>query len=87
LRFCSRYEVLFVDPRLTESGLADLRRRNASSHSASLNTGRETVVWGGKMPSAGRTEQLRITAIWMNQAGRWQQVARHANVVPERSSP
>jgi ketosteroid isomerase-like protein len=46
--------------------------------------GRETVVWGGKMPNAGRTEQLRITAIWMKQAGRWQQVARHANVVPDR---
>ena len=48
--------------------------------------GRETVVWGGKMPNAGRTEQLRITAVWMNQEGRWQQVARHANIVPERSS-
>jgi uncharacterized protein (TIGR02246 family) len=46
--------------------------------------GRETVVWGGKMPNAGRTEQLRITAIWMKQNGRWQQVARHANIVPER---
>jgi hypothetical protein len=46
--------------------------------------GRETVLWGGKMPNAGRTERLRITAIWMNQQGRWQQVARHANVVPER---
>jgi ketosteroid isomerase-like protein len=43
--------------------------------------GRETVVWGGKMPNAGQTEQLRFTAIWKNQAGRWQQVARHANVV------
>lgn len=46
--------------------------------------GRETVVWGGKMPNAGRTERLRITAIWMRQQGRWQQVARHANIVPER---
>ena len=46
--------------------------------------GRETVVWGGKMPNAGRTERLRITAIWMRQHGRWQQVARHANIVPER---
>jgi ketosteroid isomerase-like protein len=42
--------------------------------------GRETVVWGGKMPNAGRTEQLRITAVWMKQAGRWQQVARHAHI-------
>jgi ketosteroid isomerase-like protein len=46
--------------------------------------GRETVQWGGKMPNAGRTEQLRITAIWMKDGDRWQQVARHANVVPER---
>ena len=44
--------------------------------------GRETVTWGGKMPGAGREDQLRITAIWMRQAGRWQQVARHANIVP-----
>ena len=40
--------------------------------------------WGGTMPNAGRTERLRITAIWMWQQGRWQQVARHANIVPER---
>ena len=46
--------------------------------------GRETVIWGGKMPNAGRTELLRFTAIWMKQSGRWQQIARHANVVPER---
>jgi ketosteroid isomerase-like protein len=46
--------------------------------------GRETVIWGGKMPNAGRTERLRITAIWMKQQDRWQQVARHANVVPEK---
>ena len=46
--------------------------------------GRETVHWGGKMPNAGRTERLRITAIWMKRADRWQQVARHANIVPER---
>jgi ketosteroid isomerase-like protein len=46
--------------------------------------GRETVLWGGKMPNAGRTEQLRITAVWMKQRNRWQQVARHANIVPER---
>ena len=48
--------------------------------------GRETVTWGGKMPNAGQTEQLRITAIWMERDGRWQQVARHANVVPVVSS-
>jgi len=45
--------------------------------------GSETVVWGGKMPNAGKTEQLRFTAIWMKQQGRFQEVARHANVVPQ----
>ncbi|MEO8075429.1 MAG: nuclear transport factor 2 family protein [Acidobacteriota bacterium] len=44
--------------------------------------GAETVVWGGKMPNAGKTERLRFTGIWMKQQGRWQQVARHANIVP-----
>ncbi len=45
--------------------------------------GSETVVWGGKMPNAGKTEHLRFTGIWMKQNGRWQQVARHANIVPQ----
>jgi len=45
--------------------------------------GSETVVWGGKMPNAGKTDHLRITAVWMKQQGRWQEVARHANIVPE----
>ncbi len=44
--------------------------------------GTETVVWGGKMPNAGKTEHLRFTGIWMKQQGHWQQVARHANIVP-----
>lgn len=45
--------------------------------------GPETVVWGGKMPNAGKTEHLRFTAVWMKQHGRWQEVARHANIVPQ----
>jgi ketosteroid isomerase-like protein len=45
--------------------------------------GSETVVWGGGMPNAGKTEQLRFTAIWMKQQGRFQEVARHANIVPQ----
>ncbi len=45
--------------------------------------GRETVVWGGRMPNAGKTELLRFTGVWMRQRGRWQQVARHADVVPD----
>jgi uncharacterized protein (TIGR02246 family) len=44
--------------------------------------GSETVVWGGKMPNAGKAEHLRFTAVWMNRQGRWQEVARHANIVP-----
>jgi len=46
--------------------------------------GSETVVWGGRMPNFGKTEHLRFTGIWMKQGGRWQQVARHANVVPQQ---
>jgi ketosteroid isomerase-like protein len=45
--------------------------------------GSENVTWGGKMPNAGKVEQLRFTGVWMKQGGRWQQVARHANVVPQ----
>ncbi len=45
--------------------------------------GSEVVVWGGKMPNAGKTEHLRFTGIWIKQSGRWQEVARHANVVPQ----
>ncbi len=45
--------------------------------------GSETVVWGGGMPNAGKTERLRFTSVWMLQSGRWQQIARHANVVPQ----
>ncbi len=44
--------------------------------------GSETVAWGGKMPNAGKTERLRFTAVWMKQGGRWQEVARHANILP-----
>jgi hypothetical protein len=46
--------------------------------------GSETVVWGGKMPNAGKTEHLRFTGIWMKQRGRWQEIARHANIVPQQ---
>ena len=47
--------------------------------------GNETVLWGGKMPNAGKTEHLRFTGIWMKQNGRWKEVARHANIVPQQS--
>lgn len=45
--------------------------------------GSETVTWGGQMPNAGKVENLRFTGIWMKQQGRWQEVARHANIVPQ----
>lgn len=43
--------------------------------------GSENVEWSGKMPLAGKILSLRYTAIWLNTAGKWQEVARHANVV------
>jgi Domain of unknown function (DUF4440) len=48
-----------------------------------ITAGNETVVWGGKMPNAGKTEHLRFTGVWMRQGGRWQEVARHANILPQ----
>ena len=48
--------------------------------------GREVVVWGGRMPNAGKSENLRFTAVWMKQGGRWQQIARHANIVPPQAA-
>jgi len=43
--------------------------------------GRETVVWAGKMPNAGRVSRLRFTGVWARRNGHWQQVARHANII------
>jgi hypothetical protein len=43
--------------------------------------GAEIVVWAGKLPTAGQTSHLRFTGIWIKQGGRWQEVARHANIV------
>lgn len=45
--------------------------------------GSETVLWGGKMPVAGKTQELRFTAVWRKQDGRWQEVLRHANIIPQ----
>jgi hypothetical protein len=45
--------------------------------------GSETVVWAGKMPNAGKTSYLRFTGLWLKQDGRWQEVARHANIVDQ----
>jgi hypothetical protein len=46
-----------------------------------LVAGAETVVWAGAMPLAAKVSPLRFTALWMKRGGRWQEVARHANVV------
>jgi hypothetical protein len=46
--------------------------------------GSEDVVWGGKMPMAGKPSHLRFTSIWMKHGGGWQQVARHANIVVQQ---
>lgn len=44
--------------------------------------GLETLTWAGKMPNAGKTQQLRFTGVWKKQQGSWQEIVRHANVVP-----
>jgi hypothetical protein len=46
--------------------------------------GNETVLWAGKLPITGQTSNLRFTGIWIKQGGRWQEVARHANLVVEQ---
>ena len=46
--------------------------------------GSETVVWGGKMANAGKVEHLRFTGVWIKQAERWEEVARHDNIVPQQ---
>ena len=45
--------------------------------------GSETVEWSGKMPLAGRPRGLRFTAVWRLSKRGWQEVARHANLVPD----
>jgi hypothetical protein len=82
-KFVNKQEVL----RLIESGtlaFSAYERRLEYIHvyrNIAVVAGSETVVWAGKMPNAGRESLLRFTGIWMRQNGRWQQVARHANIV------
>lgn len=67
-------------------GFTSYQRRIEYAHvygDTVILAGSETVLWGGKMPNAGKTEQLRFTAVWMKQQGRFQEVARHANIVPQ----
>ncbi|MGH8306636.1 MAG: nuclear transport factor 2 family protein [Gammaproteobacteria bacterium] len=43
--------------------------------------GTEIVAWSGHMSLAGKTSELRFTSVWIKQDSRWQEVARHANIV------
>jgi len=54
-----------------------------------ITAGTETVILGGKMPNPGKSTELRFTAVWMQQGGRWQEVARHGSVVspPAAATP
>jgi hypothetical protein len=45
--------------------------------------GAETVVWAGKMPMAGKSSQLRFTAVWQRYGTGWREIARHANIIPD----
>lgn len=49
--------------------------------------GSESVVWGGKMPMAGKPQALRFTGMWRKERGHWREVARHANALPGPSKP
>jgi ketosteroid isomerase-like protein len=46
--------------------------------------GAETVGWAGRMPLAGKSSHLRFTAVWRRTGDGWQEIARHANIVPDR---
>jgi ketosteroid isomerase-like protein len=48
--------------------------------------GSETCVWGGKIPIAGQESKLRFTQVWRQQGGKWQEVARHANIIPPQQA-
>lgn len=85
-KFVNKQEV----SKLIESGtlaFASYQRRVEYIHlyrDIAVVAGSETVVWAGKMPNAGKTSLLRFTGIWARQNGRWQQVARHANIVVQQ---
>ena len=84
--FVRKQEVL----KLIESGtlaFASYERRIEYVHlyhNMAVVAGSETVIWAGKMPNAGKTSILRFTGVWARQNGRWQEVARHANIVGQR---
>ena len=82
-RFVNKQEVL----RMIESGFLVITSYDRNIEYVRIYgdtvivAGSETVLWAGKMPNAGKTEHLRFTAIWIKQQGRWQEVARHANIL------
>jgi len=84
--FVNKKEVL----RLIVSGVLAFRSYDRRIEHIKLHenlavvAGSETVVWAGKMPGAGKSSLLRFTGLWLRQNGRWQQVARHANIVGEQ---
>ena len=48
--------------------------------------GRETIVPAENAPQAGQTVRRRYTNIWMKRNGKWLLTARHASVIPEKTS-
>ena len=48
-----------------------------------ITMGYETFVSRNDIPGAkaGQAYKRRFTNIWMNQKGRWQQIARHASII------
>ncbi len=48
--------------------------------------GRETIVPNENAPQAGQTVRRRYTNIWMKRNGKWLSTARHASVIPEKTS-
>jgi len=51
-----------------------------------ITMGRETIVPNENAPQAGQTVRRRYTNIWMKRNGKWLLTARHANVIPEKTS-
>ena len=82
-KFVNKHDVL----SLIDSGIlafSSYERRIEYVHlygRLAVVAGSETVVWAGRMPNAGTTSFLRFTGIWLKKHGRWQEVARHANIV------
>lgn len=47
--------------------------------------GTERCGWAGKFPLAGQTSVVRFTSVWRRaRNGKWLEVARHADILPDR---